>query len=268
MLSVQVGPVALPVNPLLMLAAWWVAAWLAQRVARDSPARTRAAADRAMVIGAATGIVVARAGFVVMAWPAHADDPLGALDVRDGGWMPWAGLAAALGVLAGVAWRHPAARRGLAAGAAAGLALWGGLSTALGVHERPPLPALALTSIDGEVLSLDSDGRPMVINLWATWCAPCRTEMPMLARAQQRHPQVRFVFVNHGESGDVVRRWLAQQPYALRNVGLDPQRRVAEAAHTQGLPTTLFVDAEGRLVDRHFGALSGPSLEAFVRRLR
>ena len=268
MLSLQVGPLALPVHPLLMVAAWWTAAWLAQRLAPDGPSRSRAMADRAMTVGAITGVVAARAAFVATAWPAYADDPLDVLNLRDGGWMPWAGLAAALGVLAGFAWRYPRIRRALALAAAAGVALWAVLSTALGVHDRPRLPALSLTSVDGEPLSLGPDGRPAVINLWATWCAPCRAEMPLLAKAQQRHPQVRFVFVNHGEPGDVVQRWLAQQPYVLRNVALDPQRRVAAAAQTQGLPTTLFVDAEGRLVDRHFGALSGPSLDAFVERLR
>jgi thiol-disulfide isomerase/thioredoxin len=130
------------------------------------------------------------------------------------------------------------------------------------------MPALQLPSSDGRLLSLASDGRPMVVNLWATWCAPCRAEMPILARAQQLHADVRFVFVNHGEAAAVVDPWLAQQPYALHNVVLDVRQQLASQVGTSGLPTTLFVDAQGRIVQRHFGPLSTPSLAAALARLR
>lgn len=268
MLNLQIGPLALPLNPLLMMAGWWLAAFVADRMTASDATRAQRMAARALTVGAVVGVLASRAAFVTLAWPAYAAEPLAILNVRDGGWMPWAGLAAAAGVLVGFAWRYPATRRALAAGATAGLALWGGASTVLGVHDRPPVPALDLQALDGSAVSLRSDGRPTVINLWATWCAPCLAEMPLLARAQRQYADIRFVFVNHGESGAAVQRWLAQQPYELREVVLDPGRQLADAIGTSGLPTTVFVDAKGLVVDRHFGPLSTPSLVAALSRLR
>mgnify|MGYP000942952960 CR=1 FL=1 len=268
MLSLQFGPFALPLNPLLMLAGWWLAAWLADRMSGPLGEPTRRMAGRGLVMGAVVGLIASRGAFVALAWEAYASEPLTMLNLRDGGWMPWAGLAAGLGVLGGFAWRYPATRRALAVGATAGVAAWSLASTVLGVHERPALPALVLPSVDGSTQTLASDGRPMVVNLWATWCAPCRTEMPILAHAQLQHPQLRFVFVNHGEAAATAASWLASQPYELQNVLLDTRQQLAPAVGTSGLPTTLFVDGQGRIVERHFGPLSAPSLAAALSRLR
>ena len=118
-----------------------------------------------------------------------------------------------MGVLGGFAWRYPGTRRALALGALAGSALWGVASLALGVHKTLPLPALALQTLDNKGLRLAPDNRPMVINLWASWCGPCREEMPAFARAEAAFPNVRFVFVNHGEKPEAARHWLQQQPF-------------------------------------------------------
>jgi thiol-disulfide isomerase/thioredoxin len=267
-LNLQLGPLALPLNPLLMLAGWWLASWIADRMSAAGPARGRLMAARALLLAAAVGLLASRIGFVALAWPAYAAEPWTLLNLRDGGWMPWAGLAAALGVLLGFAWRYPHTRRALAAGASAGLVLWGVTSQALGVHRKPDMPALQLQALDGLPVRLQPDGRPTVINIWATWCAPCRDEMPILARAQQQHADIRFVFVNHGETAATVQRWLSRQPYVLGNVMLDPEQAVAAAAGTTGLPTTLFLDARGRMLQRHFGPLSGPSLAVALAKLR
>lgn len=269
MINLQLGPLALPLNPLLMMAGWWLASALADRLARREPQPTPRRVARAMLLAAALGLLASRGAFVALGWSAYAAEPLGILNLRDGGWMPLAGLLTALGVLAGFGVHHAATRRPLAAGALAGLLVWGGASMALGVHARPALPALSMASLEGTPVALQAQqGRPMVINLWATWCGPCRVEMPMLARLQQTRGDIRFVFVNQGERADEVRRWLAQQPYALSNVLLDPGGSLGAAMGTTGLPTTLLVDAQGRLVERHFGPLSAASLQARLQTLR
>jgi thiol-disulfide isomerase/thioredoxin len=268
MLNLQLGPLALPLNPLLMLAGWWLASALADRLARGADAGTQRGVARAMMLAAALGLLTARAGFVALAWPFYLEEPLSMLNLRDGGWMPWAGLCAALGVLGGYAWRQAGMRRPLLAGAAGGLVLWGGVSTALGVHARPALPAISLDSLDGPAVALAAQpGAAMVINLWATWCAPCRIEMPYLAQAQRDHPGVRFVFVNQGEATQAVRSWIQQQPYSLQNVLLDPRQSLMKAMGSSGLPTTIFVDHRGRVIERHFGPLSAASLAGRLRAL-
>jgi len=260
MQSIPLGPLALPLNPLLLMGGWWLASAVAERLA--GPQRDLAA--KAVLWAALAGLLAARLVFVAQGWRGYAQAPLSMLDIRDGGWAAWPGLVAALLVLGFAVWRLADLRRPLVAGAAAGLACWGGLSTLLGVHQSPPLPALELTALDGQRVALRDAGdrRPMVVNLWATWCAPCREEMPMLAEAAQRERGVRFVFVNHGESAAAVQRFLAAQAYRLEGVLLDERMQLGAAIGSAGLPTTLFLDADGVVVARHLGPLNAASLAA------
>ncbi len=90
----------------------------------------------------------------------------------------------------------------------------------------------------------------------------------MLAAAQRRETGVAFVFVNQGESAGAVRAYLIDQDLALQQVLLDPASALGPAVGSRGLPTTLFYDARGRLVDAHFGVLNGAALAARLRALR
>ena len=90
----------------------------------------------------------------------------------------------------------------------------------------------------------------------------------MLAAAQRRETGIAFVFVNQGESAGAVRAYLIDQDLALQQVLLDPASALGPAVGSRGLPTTLFYDARGRLVDAHFGVLPGAALAARLRALR
>ena len=126
------------------------------------------------------------------------------------------------------------------------------------------LTRVVFDGYDGSTVSLSAfAGRPLVINLWATWCPPCHREMPVLAAAQRARPEIQFVFVNQGESAEVVARYLAANGLRLSNVVLDPARQTAKTTGSSGYPTTLFYDARGRLRKRHMGELSHATLGGF-----
>lgn len=272
MLSIALGPVALPVAPVLLLLAVWAASWLASRLAaaRADP-QTAASAGHAVFHAAGLGLVAARLVHLALNADLYLDAPWSALDLRDGGWQALAG------VLAGASWllwrglRAPLLRRPLAGGVLAGAALWMATSLAAGTQDRPDLPSLVLTEFDGGAavdLRRAARGRPLVVNLWASWCGPCRAEMPTLAEAQQREPGVGFLFVNQGESASAVRAYLVDQDLPLREVLLDRGSRLGAAVGSRGLPTTLFYDARGRRIGAHFGVLNAAALQSRLREMR
>ena len=90
----------------------------------------------------------------------------------------------------------------------------------------------------------------------------------MLAAAQQREAAIGFLFVNQGESAAAVRAYLAAEELALREVLLDGGSALGPAVGSRGLPTTLFYDARGRLVDAHVGVLNAASLAGRLRSLQ
>ena len=131
------------------------------------------------------------------------------------------------------------------------------------------LPDLTFAGPQGAPTSLTAfRGRIVLLNVWATWCPPCRREMPALQRAQAANPDVNIVFVNQGEDARTIVAFLDRQGLALRNVLVDPQNSVGAALGHSGLPTTLFFDAQGRLADTRIGELSQATLAQRLARIR
>ncbi len=268
MMSIPIGPLALPTAPLLLLLSIGFAAWLADRVAvAVAPTQTpqRRSAGSVLIHSALWGLLVARVAHVALHQAAYRAEPWAIVDVRDGGWNAWAGLAGGLAWVGWQATRHESWRKALAAGTAAGLVLWSAGTASMAALAPRALPDLALTDLATRQpvgLRNLAARKPVVLNLWATWCGPCRREMPVLAAAQARHPDVVFVFANQGEGAEAVRRYLGTERLGLSHVLLDPQSRLGPALGSGGLPTTVFFDRQGRRVDAHMGALNAAALAA------
>ena len=272
MLSLSLGPIALPLASVLLLIAIWGSSWLASRLARQGADKVPGEqAGRTVTHATLLGLVAARLAYLVWHADAYLASPWAAFDLRDGGWSAPAGLVAGV---AWLAWRGsvtPWLRRPLAVSGTAGVAFWWLATLASGLAGTHSLPPVQLVRIeDARVLSLTeaARGRPVVVNLWASWCGPCRVEMPMLAAAQQREPTVAFLFVNQGELPATVQSFLQKQSFTLREVMLDSGSSLGQAIGSRGLPVTLFFDAKGRQVDAHFGILNSAALESRLRQLR
>lgn len=268
MLSISLGPVALPLAPLLLLLAIGLASWLSDRLAGPKHA---AAAGNAVFGAGLSGLLAARLVHLALHFDLYVASPLSALDLRDGGWHGPAGMLAGAAWLAWRGWRSAPLRRPLVGGLLAGVLLWTAGTLALQAPGHDTMPALELTALDDAravTLPQAAGQRPVVVNLWASWCGPCRQEMPVLAAAQQREGAIGFLFVNQGESAATVNAYLASQALPLREVLLDTRSALGPAVGSRGLPTTLFYDAQGRLVGAHLGVLNAAALEARLRDLR
>ena len=120
----------------------------------------------------------------------------------------------------------------------------------------PPLPAYKAKWLDGKPFDAAGEkGNVVLLNVWATWCAPCRFEIPDLARLQAKYADRGFkvigVSVDEGGAADV-KPFVTDQKIAYPIV-LDPEGRLATLLNTTVIPTSIVVDKTGNIVWKHFG---------------
>ncbi len=120
-----------------------------------------------------------------------------------------------------------------------------------------PAPEMSFEGLDGNPVSLaDFKGRLVILNLWATWCQPCLKEMPSLAKLEARlGPALLVLAVSEDRGGaDVVKPFIAKLDLDKIKVGLDPKSNATHALHARGLPTSLVVDTDGKVLGKVEGA--------------
>ncbi len=114
--------------------------------------------------------------------------------------------------------------------------------------------AVLLDAEDGEHLLSGYKGKWVVLNFWATWCAPCRREMPSLERLQAAMPDLAVVPVATGRNAvEGIRRFFEEAGVKTLPILRDPTSDFARAMHVMGLPVTVIIDPEGREVARLIG---------------
>lgn len=134
------------------------------------------------------------------------------------------------------------------------------------VREGQPAPEITLQSPDGETISLSSlRGTPVMVNFWATWCAPCRVEMPLFINAHDTNAGNLVVLgVNSQEDPTTVTQYVDAMGITFPVV-LDRDGLASLAYRVRALPTTFFIDADGIVVRAHRGAiLSRPQLRPML----
>ncbi|MFG1393871.1 DsbE family thiol:disulfide interchange protein [Xanthobacter agilis] len=98
-------------------------------------------------------------------------------------------------------------------------------------------------------------GKPTLVNVWASWCAPCREEHPLLMRIAQ-DPRVHLVGLNYKDAPDNARRFLGQNGLPYAAVGVDPKGRAAIDWGVYGVPETFVLDRDGMIVHKFVGPLT------------
>jgi len=261
--AVAFGPFVFPVEyfaailaALLVLGLGW---YLAIKVdARFHPMRVR-------VICAF--VLAARLGHVLAHWGSFAAEPLRVFSFLQGGYYWPAGVAGAIAMNL-VILRHPRtiAWSLIPLGA-------GAMAAAMAIHFLTELPRASLpdepfATTDGRIVVPRAlKGRKLVINLWASWCPPCRDELPMMADLAHTDQRAEFLFADQGEDIPAIQSFLQARGIVLDTVLLDQHGSIARRYQVRGLPTTLFINEDGHVQSINVGELSRENLSAALAEL-
>ncbi|MBN2084467.1 MAG: TlpA family protein disulfide reductase [Anaerolineales bacterium] len=175
---------------------------------------------------------------------------------------------------------------GMALGAGAGAALWyapGAAATpasplALGTTPLTaapapvvdaPAPDFSLPGLDGKTAALaDLRGKIVILNFWATWCGPCREELPLLESIARTHASSLTVLaVETGDPADAVRAFTDALGLERVRILLDPSGGVGDLYLVRGLPTTFFIDETGMIRRIKIGTLDPAEMESILAQL-
>jgi peroxiredoxin len=156
--------------------------------------------------------------------------------------------------------------------ATAGCSAGTGRGQLVPIPDLPVAPAFDLAGPDGKRVRLsDFLGKPLIVNFWATWCPPCRAEMPSIQRAweQLQGEGIGVIAINVGEDADTIRQFTDRSPVTFP-LPMDLDSRVVQSWPVRGLPTTFVVDPEGRLAYIATGEREwdDPDLLSLVRALK
>ena len=118
-----------------------------------------------------------------------------------------------------------------------------------------------------DVVSLAGADGPVLVNIWASWCVPCRREMPLLQAAHEEYgDRVTFIGVNHQDQRDAALGFLRETRVTYRS-GFDPDGSTARDYGAFGLPTTYFITPSGRIVATKTGEMTAAELSSELERL-
>ncbi len=130
-------------------------------------------------------------------------------------------------------------------------------------HRGTPAPDVMFEAPNGSQTNLAAfKGKPLLVNLWATWCGPCVAEMPTLDKiAKDKAAKLQVIVISQDSKGrEQVAPWWAQRSFQMLKPYIDPDNRMTLALKSDVLPTTVLYDADGKEVWRSVGGMdwTGP----------
>ncbi|WP_166422945.1 TlpA disulfide reductase family protein [Paraglaciecola sp. 20A4] len=265
MTSITLGSFALPVSPIILLFSLIVGLIV---IAILGKKQSISVSDSLISI-VIYSLIVGRVVFVIKFFESY-DSIWQILDIRDRGFDTFSSVISGVIFLIVQLKRKPEQRNILISGAATTLILFTLTQAVINAgNEQSALPNLSFSTTEGVDVNLHhvSNQNITIVNLWASWCGPCRREMPVLAAAEKRFPEVKFIMLNQREPASTVSKFLADINQTFNYVLLDTKGDVATMMGAHGLPMTLFYDKHGNMVSSHFGEVSAASLQAAIENL-
>lgn len=113
----------------------------------------------------------------------------------------------------------------------------------------------------------NADGRPVLVNILASWCGPCKDELPILLEAREANPDIAFLGIDHLDRREDAEVFLEEMDVTFPTI-FDIDGDVASAVEARGMPTTLIFDVDGDLVARHFGRATESQIEDLLDQVR
>lgn len=126
-----------------------------------------------------------------------------------------------------------------------------------------------LKDLEGNTVSLkDFKGKKVFLNFWATWCSPCKSEMPDIEKLYNENKDSDLVIlaVNMGDSKDTVKKFIDTNKYNFK-VLLDVSQTVSNTYKIVSIPTSFFINKEGNIVHKHTGVMSYEDMKNFIKDL-
>ena len=144
-------------------------------------------------------------------------------------------------------------------------------SRSLGVFENgvgSPAANFDLEAASGKTIQLsDMEGRPVLVNFWATWCGPCQVEMPLLQEYYERYnPNLEVLAINYDESIGEIKPYMEKLGLTFP-VLLDPGGKTADLYQVKGFPTSYFIDRDGFVRGVYVGILSKKVIEENLKKI-
>lgn len=126
-----------------------------------------------------------------------------------------------------------------------------------------------LKDLDGKELSLsDLKGKKVFLNFWATWCPPCKAEMPEIEKLYQETKDTNLVIVTVeiGEPLNTVKSFIYDNKYNFK-VLIDPDQSVASKYNIASIPTSYFIDVDGNIISKNIGGMNIDQMKAYIKTL-
>lgn len=112
---------------------------------------------------------------------------------------------------------------------------------------------------------LEDDGRPVFLNMWASWCPPCKAEMPDINAASKSHDDVKFVGVAINDDPTAAAEFVASTGIVY-TIGFDENGDVSHGYNVRGLPATYIISADGFILEQIFGAVTADDIDEKLER--